>query len=117
MIWMTALAAPDSLSAHGGFVSIDMLQGMVSPPWLRTALIIALLLLAGVVLVKLLELAIQFFERGFRTYTAAIRLPWDPTEKLKRALGVSGDAGVFWRYAAGESGAVAARDWPDLRTR
>ncbi len=83
MIWMTALAAPTAYR-HGGFVSIDMLQGYL-PAVLRSALIIALLLIAGVVLAKLLELAINFFDRGFRTYTASIRLPWDPTEKLKRA--------------------------------
>ena len=83
MIWMTALAAPTAYR-HGGFVSIDMLQDYL-PGVLRSALIITLLLIAGVVLVKLFDLALNFFERGFRTYTASIRLPWDQTEKLKRA--------------------------------
>ena len=83
MIWMTAFAAPTAYR-HGGFVSIDMLHDYL-PPILRTILIISLLLIAGVVLVKLLDLAIDFFGRGFRTYTASIRLPWDQTEKLKRA--------------------------------
>lgn len=83
MIWMTALAAPTAYR-HGGFVSIDMLQDYL-PSILRSALVITLLLIAGVVLVKLFELALNFFDRGFRTYTASIRLPWDPTEKLKRA--------------------------------
>ena len=83
MIWMTALAAPTAYR-HGGFVSIDMLQGYL-PSLLRSILIITLLVIAGAVLIKLFELAINFFERGFRTYTASIRLPWDPTEKLKRA--------------------------------
>ena len=83
MIWMTALAAPTAYR-YGGFVSIDMLQDYL-PSVLRTILIISLLLIAGVVLIKLLELAINFFGRGFRTYTASIRLPWDQTEKLKRA--------------------------------
>ena len=83
MIWMTAFAAPTAYR-HGGFVSIDMLQSYL-PPLLRTVLTIMLLLIAGVVLIKLLDLAIDFFGRGFRTYTASIRLPWDQTEKLKRA--------------------------------
>ncbi len=83
MIWMTAFAAPTAYR-HGGFVSIDMLQDYL-PPILRTILIISLLLIAGVVLIKLFELAVNFFGRGFRTTTASIRLPWDQTEKLKRA--------------------------------
>ena len=83
MIWMTALAAPTAYR-YGGFVSIDMLQSYL-PPVLKSLLSIILLVLAGIVLIKLLELAIQFFGRGFRTSTAAIYLPWDPTEKLKRA--------------------------------
>lgn len=83
MIWMTALAAPTAYR-HGGFVSITMLHDAL-PPLLRSLLTIILLLIAGVVLIKLFELALNFFERGFRTYTASIRLPWDPTEKLKRA--------------------------------
>ncbi|MEZ5538132.1 MAG: TRAP transporter small permease [Thiolinea sp.] len=83
MIWMTALAAPTAYR-YGGFVSIDMLQDYL-PPILKSVLSITLLVLAGVVLIKLLELAIQFFGRGFRTSTASIYLPWDPAEKLKRA--------------------------------
>ena len=55
------------------------------PTLLRAVLIIGLLLLAGVVLVQLLELAINFFGRGFRTMTASIHLPWNPSEKLARA--------------------------------
>nr|CAA6824283.1 MAG: Unknown protein [uncultured Thiotrichaceae bacterium] len=83
MIWMTAFAAPTAYR-HGGFVSIDMLQGYL-PPFIRAVFTITLLLIAGVVLIKLLDLAIDFFGRGFRTYTASIRIPWDQTEKLKRA--------------------------------
>ncbi|MGB1012205.1 MAG: TRAP transporter small permease [Thiolinea sp.] len=83
MIWMTAFAAPTAYR-HGGFVSIDMLQEYL-PKLLRSILIITLLLIAGVILAKMVELGINFFERGFRTYTASIRFPWDQTEKLKRA--------------------------------
>lgn len=83
MIWMVAFAAPTAYR-HGGFVSIDMLHGYL-PKVLRSVLIITLLLIAGIMLIKLVELAIAYFERGFRTYTASIRLPWDTTEKLKRA--------------------------------
>lgn len=83
MIWMTAFAAPTAYR-HGGFVSIDMLQTYL-PDILRSVLVITLLVIAGVMLVKMVDLGINFFERGFRTYTASIRLPWDQTEKLKRA--------------------------------
>ena len=83
MIWMTALAAPTAYR-HGGFVSIDMLREKL-PPLLRTLLGIALLLVAGIVLIKLFQLALDFFQRGFRTSTASLYLPWDPTEKIKRA--------------------------------
>lgn len=83
MIWMTAFAAPTAYR-YGGFVSIDMLQTYL-PDILRSVLVITLLVIAGVMLVKMVDLGINFFERGFRTYTASIRLPWDQTEKLKRA--------------------------------
>ena len=83
MIWMTAFAAPTAYR-HGGFVSIDMLQAYL-PNILRSVLVITLLVIAGVMLAKMVDLGINFFERGFRTSTASIRLPWDQTEKLKRA--------------------------------
>jgi len=83
MIWMTALAAPTAYR-YGSFVSLDMLQDFLSPT-LRFILSLALLIIAGLVLIKLSDLALDFFQRGFRASTATIHLPWDPSEKLKRA--------------------------------
>jgi TRAP-type C4-dicarboxylate transport system permease small subunit len=83
MIWMVAFAAPTAYR-YSGFVSIDMLKDRL-PFIFRTILVFLLLLCATAVLYKLLNLAIDFFYRGFRSSTSTLRLPWDATQKLKRA--------------------------------
>ena len=83
MIWMTGFAAPTAYR-YGGFVSIDLIREKL-PRILRTMLVFTLLILAGIVLIKLLDLALQFFQRGFRSDTSTLRFPWDTTQKLKRA--------------------------------
>lgn len=83
MIWMTALAAPTAYR-YGGFVSIEMLKDYL-PAVLRTVLSIVLLIIAGIVLIKLFELALNFFQRGFRNYTASLYWPWNHTEKIRSA--------------------------------
>lgn len=73
MIWMMGLVAA-SAYRWGGFVAIDMFSDFL-PNVLRTILKILLLALALVVLAQLFYLAIEFFQRGFRTRAASFHLP------------------------------------------
>ncbi len=72
MIWMMALVAASGYR-WGSFVAIDLVSGFLTE---RVAkfLKLALLILAGVVLVELFVLAIEFFQRGFRTRAASFHL-------------------------------------------
>lgn len=73
MVWMTAFAAP-SAYRWSGFVSIDMVRDAL-PDLLRRTLSLLLLLLALMVLIKLFELSLNFFERGFRSKMAGLWYP------------------------------------------
>lgn len=72
MIWMMAVVAGEAYR-KGSFVAIDMLI-LALPNKLASILKLCLYLLAGVVLFKLLQLGIDFFERGFRTRAASIHI-------------------------------------------
>ena len=72
MIWMMAVVAGSGYR-WGAFVSIDLLSGFL-PRTLRAALHIVLLIAALVLLVQLFVLAIEFFQRGFRTRAASFQL-------------------------------------------
>lgn len=72
MIWMMALVAGSGYR-WGSFVAIDLISGFLSK---RAAKILKLVLLiiAGLVLAQLFSLAIEFFQRGFRTRAASFHL-------------------------------------------
>ena len=72
MIWMMALVAAHAYR-QGAFVSIDMIQGFL-PKTVGAVLRLILLIIAGLVLLKLFELGIEFFQRGFRTRAASFQL-------------------------------------------
>ena len=72
MIWMMALVAGNAYR-QGAFVSINMIHEYL-PKKATEILQLVLLLFAGVVLVKLFTLGIDFFERGFRTRAASFHL-------------------------------------------
>jgi len=73
MIWMMALVAASGYR-WGSFVAIDMFSDFL-PHILKTTLKILLLALALAVLAQLFYLAIEFFQRGFRTRAASFHLP------------------------------------------
>ncbi|USH05197.1 TRAP transporter small permease [Grimontia kaedaensis] len=72
MIWMMALVAGQAYR-KGMFVSIDMIFNYLSP---KVAQVIRLLLLviAFAVLIQLFVIALEFFDRGFRTRAASFPL-------------------------------------------
>ncbi|WP_028021949.1 TRAP transporter small permease [Enterovibrio calviensis] len=72
MIWMMALVAGNAYR-KGMFVSIDMLYNYV-PHSVARMIKIILLVLAFAVLVQLFVVAIEFFDRGFRTRAASFPL-------------------------------------------
>jgi len=72
MIWMMALVAGSGYR-WGAFVSIDLVSGFL-PPRVRAALHIVLLIAALLLLIQLFVLAIDFFQRGFRTRAASFQL-------------------------------------------
>ena len=72
MIWMMGLVAASGYR-WGAFVSIDMISDAL-PRFLRQALKLFLLALACAVLIELSVLAIEFFQRGFRTRAASFHL-------------------------------------------
>lgn len=72
MIWMMGLVAASGYR-WGAFVAIDMLSEML-PTIIRQILKLLLLTLAMVVLAELFYLAIEFFQRGFRTRAASFQL-------------------------------------------
>jgi TRAP-type C4-dicarboxylate transport system permease small subunit len=72
MIWMMAVVSGEAYR-RGSFVAIDMfLQAL--PDKASSLLKLVLLLMAGVALVKLTSMGIDFFERGFRSRAAAIHI-------------------------------------------
>ena len=73
MIWMTGLVAASGYR-WGAFVAIDMFSDFL-PNIIKATLKILLLALALAVLVQLFYLAIEFFQRGFRTRAASFHLP------------------------------------------
>jgi len=72
MIWMMGLVAGSGYR-WGAFVSIDLVSAFL-PRLLRTVLHIVLLTAALVLLVQLFVLAVEFFQRGFRTRAASFQL-------------------------------------------
>lgn len=72
MIWMMGLVAASGYR-WGAFVAIDMASDLL-PPLLHRILKLMLLILAMVVLAQLFYLAIEFFQRGFRTRAASFHL-------------------------------------------
>ena len=72
MIWMMGLVAGSGYR-WGAFVAIDMINDFL-PTLLTRILKLILLLLAMVVLAQLFILAIEFFQRGFRTRAASFHL-------------------------------------------
>jgi TRAP-type C4-dicarboxylate transport system permease small subunit len=73
MIWMMGLVAASGYR-WGAFVAIDMFSDFL-PNIIKTTLKILLLALALAVLAQLFYLAIEFFQRGFRTRAASFNLP------------------------------------------
>ena len=73
MIWMTAFVAAGAYR-QGGFIAIDFFLQAI-PRKFSTILQFVLLLIAGIVLVELFILGIEFFQRGFRTRAASFNLP------------------------------------------
>lgn len=73
MIWMMGLVAASGYR-WGAFVAIDMVDDYL-PTLLTRILKLFLLALAMVVLAQLFYLAIEFFQRGFRTRAASFHLP------------------------------------------
>ena len=72
MIWMMAMVSGEAYR-RGSFVAIDMfLQAL--PEKASSLLKLALLLMAGIALVKLTSMGIDFFERGFRSRAASIHI-------------------------------------------
>lgn len=72
MIWMMGLVAASGYR-WGSFVAIDMVGEML-PGLLQRLLKLFLLALALIVLCQLFYLAIEFFQRGFRTRAASFHL-------------------------------------------
>lgn len=72
MIWMMALVAGTGYR-WGSFVAIDLISGFLSQR-LGQILKIILLVVAGLLLAELFMLAIEFFQRGFRTRAASFKL-------------------------------------------
>lgn len=72
MIWMMALVAGSGYR-WGSFVAIDLLGDRL-PRTLARGLQLVLLMLALVLLVELFILALDFFQRGFRTRAASFKL-------------------------------------------
>jgi len=73
MIWMMAFVSAGAYR-HGGFIAIDFFLETI-PKKISMIFQFILLLIAGVVLIQLLVLGIEFFERGFRTRAASFNLP------------------------------------------
>ena len=72
MIWMMGLVAASGYR-WGAFVAIDMVNDFL-PTLLMRILKLLLLILAMAVLIQLFTLAIEFFQRGFRTRAASFHL-------------------------------------------
>ena len=73
MIWMTALVAgPAFRSSH--FVAITFIEDYL-PTLIHTVLRILLAGLVVLVLLMLTELAVEFFQRGFRSRAASMNIP------------------------------------------
>jgi TRAP-type C4-dicarboxylate transport system permease small subunit len=72
MIWMMALVSAQAYH-NGSFVAIDMLHEMM-PPAIARLLKLLLLVIAGLVLLRLFSLGLEFFDRGFRTRAASFKL-------------------------------------------
>jgi len=72
MIWMMALVAGTGYR-WGSFVAIDLVSGFLSER-VGQILKLILLIIAGLVLIELFLLAIEFFQRGFRTRAASFKL-------------------------------------------
>lgn len=72
MIWMMALVAAQAYR-KGMFVSIDMIFNYL-PHKVGRVIRVLLLLLAFAVLVQLFTVALEFFDRGFRTRAASFPL-------------------------------------------
>lgn len=72
MIWMMAMVAGEAYR-RGSFVAIDMFLEVL-PEKASSLLKLALLFIAGVALVKLTSMGIDFFERGFRSRAASIHI-------------------------------------------
>jgi len=72
MIWMMALVAGSGYR-WGSFVAIDLISGFLSER-AGKILKLALLVIAGLVLTELFVLALEFFQRGFRTRAASFNL-------------------------------------------
>ena len=73
MIWMMGLVAASGYR-WGSFVAIEMFSDFM-PKLIKNTLKILLLALALAVLAQLFYLAIEFFQRGFRTRAASFHLP------------------------------------------
>ena len=73
MIWMTAFVAAGAYR-QGGFIAIDFFLQSI-PKKISAWLQLVLLLIAGIVLMELVVLGIEFFQRGFRTRAASFNLP------------------------------------------
>ena len=73
MIWMTALVAgPAFRSSH--FVAITLIEDYL-PALIHTLLRILLAGLIVLVLLLMTELAVEFFQRGFRSRAASMNIP------------------------------------------
>ena len=72
MIWMMALVAGTGYR-WGSFVAIDLISGFLSEK-IGQILKLILLIIAGLLLYELFTLAIEFFQRGFRTRAASFKL-------------------------------------------
>jgi len=72
MIWMMALVSAQAYH-NGSFVAIDLLHEMM-PPAIARLLKLLLLVIAGLVLLRLFSLGLEFFDRGFRTRAASFKL-------------------------------------------
>lgn len=70
MIWMMALVAAQAYR-NNAFVAIEMLHDYLPKLFAKTLKLI-LLIVAGAVLFKLVQLGLKYFDRGFRTKAAAI---------------------------------------------
>ncbi len=70
MIWMMALVAAQAYR-NNAFVAIEMLHDFL-PKYFAKSLKFVLLIVAGVVLFKLWQLGLKYFDRGFRTKAASI---------------------------------------------